>query len=358
MIRSLLFGFGLLAGMTFGGSVMGESQTVYVSLSGDNKLAWFNLDMETGKLERAGEIATDAGPGPMAVNKKRNLLYLGQRGNKTVAVYKLGVKGTPEFLGKSPILGNPVYLALEPSRKWLLTAHYGEAKAGVYALSDKGLIQGEAVQVLNTDKNPHSIQVDPAGKTVYIPNTGADKIFVRGFDSSTGAIDTSNTADASSGMKSGPRHFAMHPILPEVYFINETDSSISVYEKGGKSGALKHLQTLSTLPKAYEGKNSCADIHITPNGRFLYGSNRGHDSIACFQVDLETGKLSSLGAETTEKTPRAFNIDPRGKFLIAAGQDSGKLAVYRINGETGGLTRTSTVEAGKSPAWVEILSRP
>lgn len=331
--------------------------TVYISVGGDNKLAWFNLD-ENGKLQKGGEITTDSGPGPIAINYKQKILYLGIRGAKSISAYKLSNKGTPEFLGSNPIFGNPVYLTIDPSKKWILTSHYNEGKVGVYKLDEKGIPVGETVQILETSQNPHSVQIDKSNKIVYIPNTGADKIFVRNWDVSKGVISDKTTNDIDSKKGSGPRHFAFHPILPEVYFVNEKDSTVSVFEKDENTGKLSHLQTLSTLPQNYQGPNTCADIHTTPNGKFVYASNRGHNSIAGYRVDAGSGKLESIEQMVTEKTPRAFNIDPTGKFLVVAGQDSGRIAVFKIDNHTGKLTSTDSAEVGKGPAWIEIVARP
>ncbi len=331
--------------------------TVYISVGGDNKLAWFNLD-EKGKLQKGGEIMTDAGPGPIAINPKQKMLYLGIRGAKSVSAYKLSDKGTPEFLGGNPIFGNPVYLNVDPSKKWLLTSHYGEGKACVYKLDANGIPTGSAIQMLDAIKYPHSIQIDKSNKMVYVPNTGADKIFVRSWDAAKGIISTDASNDVDTKKGSGPRHFAFHPILPEVYFVNEIDSTVSVFEKDEITGKLKHLQTISTLPEKYKGPNTCADIHVTPNGKFVYASNRGHNSIAGYRVDAGSGKLEAIEQTATEKIPRAFNIDPTGKFLVVAGQESGKIAVFMINNQSGKLTQTDSVEVGKGPAWVEIVARP
>ena len=118
---------------------------------------------------------------------------------------------------------------------------------------------------------------------------------------------------------------------------------------------MKLLQTVSTLPKDFKGTNACAEIKIHPTGRFLYVSNRGHDSIACFKVDAQDGKLTAIGQEPTEKTPRSFDLDPSGKFLLAAGEGSGKLAVYRIDAEAGTLKRVQAYEVGKNPWWAMLV---
>jgi 6-phosphogluconolactonase len=153
----------------------------------------------------------------------------------------------------------------------------------------------------------------------------------------------------------GPRHFCFHPQLPAVYFVNEQGGSVTAYRLDADTGTLTPFQTISTLPDGFDGQNACAEIRITPSGRFLYASNRGHDSIACFAVAEGTGELSSLGQQPTEKTPRPFTLDPEGRFLLAAGQGSGRLATYRIDAGTGKLVPLETHALGQNPMWVLVL---
>ena len=331
----------------------GLTRRVYVSLGGENKLVWLALD-ENGKLKKEGAIETGAGPGPMALLAKQRLLYVGTRSDKGVRLYKLGSSGTPEFIASSPLIGNPVYVTVDPARKYLIAAHYGEGKVSTYALNANGVPSKEPTQVLDTLKNPHSVQVDASGSRVYVPNTGSDVIFDRGWNVEKGTLAPENGNDAKSQTGSGPRHFAFHPFLPEIYFVNEKDSTVGVYEKTGSSGKLVSLQVIGTLPQDFKGNNTCADIHVSPNGKYVYASNRGHNSIAVFRVDAGSGRLEMVETVPTEKIPRAFQIDPSGEFLVAAGQESGAIAAYKIDKATGKLTLTDTMTLGKSPSWVEI----
>lgn len=341
-----------LTGFTFA-QEEGVSRRVYVSLGGENKLAWLSLDGK-GKLKKEGELETGAGPGPMALLHKQRLLYLGTRGDKSLKLYRLGSAGTPEFVASTDLIGNPVYLTVDPARKFLLAAHYVEGKVSCYSLGANGVPKKEPVQVLETLKNPHSVQVDGSVGTVFVPNTGSDVIFSREWNGSNGQVSGSRDGDVKSLAGSGPRHFAFHPFLPEVYFVNEKNSSVSVYEKAGAKARLELLQTISTVPMNYSGNNTCADIHVRPDGKFVYASNRGHNSLAVFKIDAGSGKLALVEVTGTEKIPRAFQIDPSGEFLVCAGQESGALAAYRIDKATGRLTLTDVVKVGKSPAWVEI----
>jgi 6-phosphogluconolactonase len=144
-----------------------------------------------------------------------------------------------------------------------------------------------------------------------------------------------------------------HPTLPLVYCDNERGSSVTAYAFDEKTGTLTPGRTVSTLPADFTGNNTCADIALTPDARFLYASNRGHDSLAGFMVDEKTGALTPIGQFATEKTPRSFSIDPAGRFVYAAGQGSGKLAAYRLDAKSGALERFDTYEVGKEPAWVQ-----
>ena len=153
----------------------------------------------------------------------------------------------------------------------------------------------------------------------------------------------------------GPRHYCFHPVLDTVYVDNEQGSSVTAYGFDTVNGALEPFQTLSTLPTDFDGDNTCAQIHMHPTGRFIYASNRGHDSIACFAIDSSTGELSTIGQTPSEPMPRAFNLDPDGRFLFAGGQGSGNLAAYRIDQQTGALTHLETYAVGSTVMWVMIL---
>jgi 6-phosphogluconolactonase len=151
--------------------------------------------------------------------------------------------------------------------------------------------------------------------------------------------------------KSGPRHLTFHPSKPIAYVANEQGSSVTAYDLDTKAGTLSPRQTMSTLPKDWQGVNACAEIKVQSSGRFLYVANRGHDSIAGFTLD-DDGRMTPIGQTSTEKTPRSFDIDPSGKFLYAAGESSGKLATYKIDANTGSLKLVNTIDVGKTPWWV------
>lgn len=327
---------------------------VYVSSGPDNEIAVFDLDPTSGKLTPKQTTKVDGGPAGLAIDPQHKVLYAAVRGSKGVAAFGVSPESGEILspLGVTPVADNPVYIVVDHTGKYLLTAYYQAGKAAVYPIAKDGKVDANATQVLTAEKNSHSILMDPTNRFVYVPNCGSDSIMQYQFDSQAGLLNACNPPKAATGAGDGPRHIAFHPQLDVVYFVNEKSSSASAYKLDKKTGVLTALQTISTLPEGSTVKNTCADIHVTPNGKFLYASNRGHDSIACFAIDGATGKLTSLGQQPTEKTPREFDVDPTGNFLIAAGQASDKLATYRINQTSGKLEPLATYAVGKGPAWV------
>jgi 6-phosphogluconolactonase len=192
---------------------------------------------------------------------------------------------------------------------------------------------------------------------VFVPHTGPDVIFQFTLDAKTGRLSAGDPAKLTTPKGTGPRHLVFHPTGPVAYVANEQGGSVTAYALDTRAGTLRALQTAPTLPKDFRGTNACAEIRVHPSGKFLYVSNRGHDSIAAFALDGD-GKLRPLGQTATEKTPRSFDLDPSGKYLFAAGESSGKLAAYRIDPDSGRLTRRETHEVGRMPWWVLAVDLP
>jgi 6-phosphogluconolactonase len=247
--------------------------------------------------------------------------------------------------------GNPVYVGTDKTGKFLLSAYFGESRAAIYSLRLDGGVRDSAIQVLETEKNAHAIQVDPSNRFVFIPCRTGETIHQFRFDAIYGIL-TPNTPDRIlTPAKTGPRHLAFHPSLNIAYFANEFGSTVTAYHTN-PGGILSELQTLTSLPKDSVGPNTGADVHVTPDGRFLYASNRGHESIAAFSIDEGTGRLAPIGYYPTEKTPRSFSLDPGGRFLYAGGQGSGRIAAYSVNQRSGELTPLKRYDVGRNPVWI------
>ena len=348
----------------FAASQAGEArftaQTMcYVSISGENRIAAYKLSPESGTLEHVFDLAVDGAPGALAVSPDRRFLYAALRSTKSIAAYRIDpATGALQSLGSVEAIDNPVYLAVDQSGRVLLTAYYGAAKAALYSIDAEGRVSPQPVQVIATETNPHSILVDRTNQFVFVPNTGSDTILQFRFEPAAARVTPNDPARVQTQTGAGPRHIAFHPERQVVYFVNEKNSSVTVYGYDGLRGTLEPLQSLPTLPAGFADNNTCADIHVTPDGKYLYASNRGHDSLAGFAIDPDDGRLISLGQTPTEKTPREFEIDPSGRFLYAAGQGSGRLACYRIDSATGRLDRFETYDVGASPAWVLCVPLP
>jgi YVTN family beta-propeller protein len=201
--------------------------------------------------------------------------------------------------------------------------------------------------------HPHHCPFDRAGRLVVVPDKGLDKVFVFRLDTDRGALVPGTPPGVASRAGAAPRHADFHPTRPYVYVINELDSTIATYRLDPDKGALTPLQVITTLPSSHTGNNSGAEIAVASSGRFLYGSNRGHDSIAIFDVDQSTGLLTSVGWESTEgKTPRFFGLDPSGTHLYAANQHSDTVVIFRVDQTTGKLTPTGETVKVASPTTI------
>jgi 6-phosphogluconolactonase len=202
----------------------------------------------------------------------------------------------------------------------------------------------------------HSINLDPASRFAFVCDLGLDKVFSYRFDSAAGKLTPNDPPAVDLPPGSGPRHMAFHPSARFAYVINEMASTITAFWYDAETGVLSRAQTLSTLPAGFKGTNTCAEVAVHPNGKFVYGSNRGHDSIAIFSVDPVTGRLTAAGHEPTQgKTPRGFGIDPTGAYLLAANQDSNTVVVFRIDASTGKLTPTGQTVIVHQPCCVVFV---
>ena len=190
------------------------------------------------------------------------------------------------------------------------------------------------------------------------PTLGNDRVNQLTFDAATGRLAPNTPPSVGVKDKAGPRHFAFHPNGKIVYVIGELDGSVYVFDYDAGTGQLREKQTVSALPPGFQGKPSAADLHITPDGRFLFGSERTSSTLAGFRVDPANGTLAPIGSVPTEKQPRGFNVDPSGRYLLAVGQLSHGLSSYRIDAESGKLTKLKEYPMGKNPNWVEIVDLP
>ena len=335
---------------------------VYVSLQGEDKILRFTMDPDSGKLTQRPEIEVTGGPAPLAIDPGRQFLYVGRRGERLMSSFEIDQHtGDLSMTGTVPLEGEPCYIATDRSGRFLLSAYYQAGKAAVHPLGADGALGDPAVQWIDTATGAHCFQTDPSNRFAFVPHiagNGPNAIFQFRFDDRTGEARPNEPPRVSPERQDGPRHFCFHPHKDILYCSNEQGSSVTTYAFDPASGTLAAMQTVSTLPDDYGDRSTCAQIQITPSGRFLYAPNRGHDSIACFTVDDATGRLTPTGRVATEAVPRAISLDPTGSFLLVAGRDSGRLAVYRVGSSAGELTPLETYPLGQIPMWVLITTLP
>jgi 6-phosphogluconolactonase len=335
-----------------------QGQTyLYVSMAPEQKIQIYRLESNDGKLTAVDTVAVEGTPGSLGVDPQKKTLFASLRSTSTLASFRIDpATGKLKHVSTAP-LGkdeNAAYVGTDRTGKWLLSASYMAGKVVVHRLGNDGAIQSP-VQTVETTKTAHSTILDPGNRFVFVPHVAANAVYQFRLDAASGKLTESGKV-AGGAPKAGPRHLAFHPKQNLAFTSDEEGSSITAYRFDKEMG-LTAQQTLSTLPVEFSGKNTTAEVKVHPSGKFVWVSNRGHDSLAGFAIDAKTGHLTALGQTPTEKTPRSFEIDPEGKFLFGAGEGSGKLAVYRIDGNSGKLTPVHTVDVGKSLSWVMAVKQ-
>jgi 6-phosphogluconolactonase len=249
------------------------------------------------------------------------------------------------------------FLATDRTGRFLLAASFADDRITVNAIAPDGKV-GPLVQSLDTPPKPHAIITDAANRHAMATSLGGDRLLRFGFDAASGRLTPLSPADIPVRDGAGPRHLAIHPHGRILYVVNELDGSIDVFDYDAASGGLKAKQTVSLLPPGFQGKPSAAEVRLTPDGRWLYASERTTSTLAGFAVDGSAGTLTPAGHFATEAQPRSFAIDPAGRTLVAAGQRSDRIAVHAIESTTGTLTRLESYPVGDNPNWVEIIALP
>lgn len=335
---------------------------LYVTLQADNLLLRFGLDPESGKLELLKSLPVPGGPAPLALSPGRQFLYVGRRGAFEVSSYRVDPhSGALALIGTVPLQGEPCYLATDRTGKFLLSAYYQAGGAAIHPINAQGAAYGPPVQWLETATGAHCFQTDPSNRFAFLPHIagrGPNAIYQYRFHADTGQVTPNTPAVLYPERPDGPRHYCFHPHKNLVYFSNEQGCSVTAYRLDPDAGTLQPVQTVSTLPPGFDGPNTCSQIQITPDGRFLYAPNRGHNSVAIFGVDEASGQLTPLGHVAVDPVPRAFSLDPTGRFLYVSGLESGRLLAFRRDPDRGTLTPLEVYSLGARPMWVLAAALP
>ena len=328
---------------------------IYVSLMDEDKIRVYSMDADSGKLDRKHEFPLSGGVAALAADPIQRFLYVSRRNISELASFAIDHSdGSLEQIGSIEEESDAVYVTVDGTGRFVLTASNGGARASSYRVGEDGAVKGPPVCTVTTLPGAHSIAVHPSNRFVYVPHCiRQNAIFQYDYDGDTGIFVPKDLAVLVPRKRTGPRHLRFHPTLDVMYSTDEQGNSISAYRVGEDGRLSTSFQTISTLPAEFDQQaNSTAQLRIHPTGKFLYAPNRGHESIACFKIDSRSGTLSSIGRVPTEPHTRGFDIDPQGKFVYAAGVESGKLASYSVNQDSGELRPIGTYNVGKHPMWV------
>jgi len=329
----------------------GESEGIYV----------YRLDSASGALIPADVTTGIDNPSFLAIHANRRCLYA------TNEVHEFA--GHPGGAVSAFTYGaSPCHLIVDRTGQYVIVANYSAGSVTVLPIKEHGELgphtdlaqhRGKGIHPTRQEgPHAHSVNADPGRDRLLVADLGLDRIVLYRLDRQRGVLMPCQVPWAATRPGAGPRHMIFHPTGPYLYVINELDSTVSVFSYDVAQGALREIQWITTLPDGYRGHNTCADVHISSCGRYLYGSNRGHDSIVVYRVDPHDGRLSVVTHVSTRgRTPRNFGIDPNGRYLLAANQDSDSITTFRIDAATGIPVATGLTTHVPTPVCVLVYRR-
>ncbi len=335
------------------------------------------FDSESGKLSDLKVAAELESPNFLAVHPTQRYLFAvndaakGEKAAGEVTSFALDPRsGALARIGRQPVVGQgPCHLVVDASGKNALVANYSDGSVNVLPIGPDGQLGPASDVVRHTGKvfdpvrqerpHAHSINLDKANRFAVVADLGLDRLFVYRFDPARGKLAPNDPPAAKVKDRAGPRHFAFHPDGRHAYVINEIDCTVTAFDYDPDHGTLTEIQTIPTMPIAVEPRHSTAEVVVHPSGKFLYGSNRGHDSLAVFAIEPGTGRLKLVEYEPTGgKTPRNFAVDPTGSYLLAENMASDTIVVFRVDAETGALEPTGQVVGVPRPCCAKFVPIP
>jgi 6-phosphogluconolactonase len=333
---------------------------VYVANGGSWDIGVLTLDETNGSVKEHARVGVTGPVFPLAVSRDRRFLYAGLRsepyGVTTFAINQSNGSLTP--LSTAPLPDNMAYISLDRTDRFLFGASYFGDKISVNPVGQQGFVQPRPIQVIPTRPKAHAILVDPSNSYVFATNLGGDIILQYKFDAVTGMLTPNTPPFVETAKGTGPRFFVFHPGGRFVFATDELSGNVDTYGFDAARGLLTLTSSAKVAPSDVVGTPAPADLHVTPNGRFLYVSERTSNTIAGYRVDAETGALTLISHTPTETKPRGFAIDPRGRYLLAVGEISNAMTSYAIDQETGQLSPVFHLPMGQDPNWIEIIDIP
>lgn len=345
----------------------------YTSTGKSEGIYGYGMDSSTGALTRFNSFKS-VNPSFLAIDRSKRYLYAvnevgeyaGKPGGGVSAFAIDGATGNLRLLNEQATEGaDPCHLSIDRKRKTLLVANYTGGSIAALPIRPDGTLgraidvkqhQGSGIKEQQKGPHAHCIIFDRLERYALAADLGIDKVMIYRFNPSTGKLTPGKQPWAELQAGAGPRHLTLHPNGMYAYVINELDSTLTAFKYNDSYGALSHIETVSTLPSDFAGVSYCADVHVSPSGKFVYGSNRGHNSIVVFEIAARTGKLKQIEhVSTGGKWPRNFTIDPTGRFLLVANQHTDNVVIFSIDDRTGRLTPTGHAAEIPVPVCLKFL---
>lgn len=332
---------------------------VYISNADSREIFVLELVEKSGNLKLIEKVAVTGMVMPLAISPDRKFLYASLRSEPySVSSFAINSQsGKLALIKTTPLADNMAYLSTDRTGRYLLAASYVGHKISVNSISANGEVASQPLQVIPTGKNAHCILTDLSNRFLFVSNLGEDHLLQFRFDEKSGSVSPNQPAFVETKKGAGPRHFVFHPNRRLIFGNNELDGTVNSYLLND-SGTLQLIDSTSIMPANSKDKPWSADLHLTPDGKFLYASERTTSTLTAFRVDGKNGKLTFIEQLQTELQPRSFNVSPNGKYLIVVGQKSNSASLYRIEKKSGKLNFLSKLEVGQNPNWVEIIKLP
>ncbi|PHM61410.1 6-phosphogluconolactonase [Xenorhabdus ishibashii] len=325
-------------------------QVVYTASPNSRQIHVWSLNV-TGELSLLQTVNVPGEVQPMVVNPDGKHLYVGIRPQFSIVTYAIGEDGSLEQQAIAPLTGSPTHISTDRTGRFLFSASYSFNNLSVHPIDENGIVKASS-QIVEGLQAPHSANIDRENRQLLVPCLKEDHIRIFNLDEQ-GYLTESRTDEITTAAGAGPRHMAFHPKKQAIYCINELDSTVDVLRQWEK---YRIVQSIDSLPTDFSNVRWSADIHITPDGRHLYTSERSESLISHFRVSEDGYHLTLVGHYSTETQPRGFAIDHSGHFLIASGQKSDHISVSRIEPYSGELTQLACYPVGEGPMWVTILA--
>ncbi|MBG6244324.1 6-phosphogluconolactonase [Candidatus Symbiopectobacterium sp. 'North America'] len=328
-------------------------QVVYIASPESQQIHVWQL-ASSGQLTLLQVVDAPGQVQPMVIAPNKQHLYVGVRPTFSAISYRIDAQGLLTQVGSASLPGSPTHLSTDRQGRFLFSASYSGETLSVSSIDAEGVV-GEPIQQLDGLSGCHSSNIDPQNRVLWAPCLKEDRI--RLYDvSAEGELSVAAQADLHAVDGAGPRHMDFHPNQRFAYCVNELNSTVDVIELHSVAGKARTVQSLDAMPQGFADIHWAADIHLTPDGRFLYCSDRTASLLSIFQVSEDGSTLTLMGHQPTETQPRGFNIDHRGEFVISAGQKSQHIEVYRIDQESGNLQPLARYAVGQGPMWVSVLA--